>query len=252
MSQENVEIVRRYFETIDSVLERYWEAHVEHDIDRVFGFSRRVTVMNQGEVLMTGTPAEVRNDRRVQEVYTGTGQPPGTQSGQKLRLREKGVPSATREGARGDEEVMNVSIGGNVQGCIVATPGLVTIHLRCEVEEELLPQCFGAVCTRYYRGIEASVNDLGEVDLVGFPIDERDASSGQVCFGDGAGPVVGPRVVSEVNGGCPPELRRGLGQITSAVVLSEQRTRCRLQNRRFTGIGCAEEPTAGSKNYDAR
>lgn len=31
--------------------------------------------------------------------------PPGTQSGQKLRLREKGVPSATREGKRGDEIV---------------------------------------------------------------------------------------------------------------------------------------------------
>lgn len=31
--------------------------------------------------------------------------PPGTQSGQKLRLREKGVPSASREGQRGDEIV---------------------------------------------------------------------------------------------------------------------------------------------------
>jgi molecular chaperone DnaJ len=31
--------------------------------------------------------------------------PPGTQPGQKLRLREKGVPSATQEGARGDEIV---------------------------------------------------------------------------------------------------------------------------------------------------
>jgi molecular chaperone DnaJ len=31
--------------------------------------------------------------------------PPGTQSGQKLRLREKGVPSATRDGHRGDEIV---------------------------------------------------------------------------------------------------------------------------------------------------
>ncbi len=31
--------------------------------------------------------------------------PPGTQSGQKLRLREKGVRSATREGVRGDEIV---------------------------------------------------------------------------------------------------------------------------------------------------
>ena len=31
--------------------------------------------------------------------------PPGTQTGQKLRLREKGVPSAAREGVRGDEIV---------------------------------------------------------------------------------------------------------------------------------------------------
>src|ERR1700719_2701512 len=31
--------------------------------------------------------------------------PPGTQSGQKLRLREKGVPSATQDGVRGDEIV---------------------------------------------------------------------------------------------------------------------------------------------------
>jgi molecular chaperone DnaJ len=31
--------------------------------------------------------------------------PPGTQSGQKLRLREKGVPSATKDGVRGDEIV---------------------------------------------------------------------------------------------------------------------------------------------------
>jgi molecular chaperone DnaJ len=31
--------------------------------------------------------------------------PPGTQSGQKLRMRERGVPSATREGLRGDQIV---------------------------------------------------------------------------------------------------------------------------------------------------
>ncbi|MEO7010649.1 MAG: branched-chain amino acid ABC transporter ATP-binding protein/permease, partial [Caldimonas sp.] len=51
---------------------------VEHDIDRVLGFSQRVTVMNQGEVLMSGSPDEVRCDRRVQEVYTGSGTPPVT------------------------------------------------------------------------------------------------------------------------------------------------------------------------------
>jgi ABC-type branched-subunit amino acid transport system ATPase component len=49
---------------------------VEHDIDRVLGLSQQVTVMNQGEVLVAGTPAVVRADRRVQEIYTGTGIPP--------------------------------------------------------------------------------------------------------------------------------------------------------------------------------
>jgi ABC-type branched-subunit amino acid transport system ATPase component/ABC-type branched-subunit amino acid transport system permease subunit len=48
---------------------------VEHDIDRVLGFSHAVTVMNQGEVLMTGPPEAVRADRRVQQIYTGTGIP---------------------------------------------------------------------------------------------------------------------------------------------------------------------------------
>jgi ABC-type branched-subunit amino acid transport system ATPase component/ABC-type branched-subunit amino acid transport system permease subunit len=49
---------------------------VEHDIDRVLGFSHRVTVMNQGEVLMVGSPDAVRTDARVQQVYTGSGAPP--------------------------------------------------------------------------------------------------------------------------------------------------------------------------------
>ncbi|MCG6873501.1 MAG: branched-chain amino acid ABC transporter ATP-binding protein/permease [Betaproteobacteria bacterium] len=49
---------------------------VEHDIDRVLGFSQHVTVMNQGEVLMTGTPDAVRSDERVQQIYTGKGTPP--------------------------------------------------------------------------------------------------------------------------------------------------------------------------------
>jgi len=49
---------------------------VEHDIDRVLGLSQRVTVMNQGEVLMHGAPDAVRRDARVQAVYTGSGTPP--------------------------------------------------------------------------------------------------------------------------------------------------------------------------------
>jgi ABC-type branched-subunit amino acid transport system ATPase component len=68
---------------------------VEHDIDRVLGISHCVTVMNQGEVLMAGSPSEVRGDRRVQEVYTGTGTPPVTGRvagrGDKPLLRFAGV-----------------------------------------------------------------------------------------------------------------------------------------------------------------
>jgi len=69
---------------------------VEHDIDRVLGFSQRVTVMNQGEVLMTGTPEQVRSDRRIQEIYTGTGQAPATgqatnPAGEKCVLRFQNV-----------------------------------------------------------------------------------------------------------------------------------------------------------------
>jgi ABC-type branched-subunit amino acid transport system ATPase component/ABC-type branched-subunit amino acid transport system permease subunit len=58
---------------------------VEHDIDRVLAFSQAVTVMNQGEVLMSGTPEAVRSDRRVQEVYTGTGTPPRAAAAQARR-----------------------------------------------------------------------------------------------------------------------------------------------------------------------
>ncbi|MBV6273081.1 ATP-binding cassette domain-containing protein [Alcaligenaceae bacterium CGII-47] len=48
---------------------------VEHDIDRILSFSHRVTVMNQGEVLVSGTPDQIREDQGVQEIYTGTGTP---------------------------------------------------------------------------------------------------------------------------------------------------------------------------------
>ena len=46
---------------------------VEHDVDRVLDFSQSVTVMNEGEVAVTGRPDEIRTERRVQEIYTGTG-----------------------------------------------------------------------------------------------------------------------------------------------------------------------------------
>ncbi len=44
---------------------------IEHDMDLVFRFARRITVMVQGEVLCEGTPDEIANDTRVQSVYLG-------------------------------------------------------------------------------------------------------------------------------------------------------------------------------------
>src|SRR6185503_1284930 len=44
---------------------------IEHDMDLVFRFARRITVLVQGEVLVEGSPEEVRRDRRVHEVYLG-------------------------------------------------------------------------------------------------------------------------------------------------------------------------------------
>ena len=46
-------------------------AVVEHNMEFIFGLAHRVVVLEQGRVLMTGTPDEVRNDPRVLEVYLG-------------------------------------------------------------------------------------------------------------------------------------------------------------------------------------
>ncbi|MBO0344301.1 ATP-binding cassette domain-containing protein [Roseibium sp. CAU 1637] len=61
-------LVRRMAENIPVLI-------VEHDLDRVLSLSHQVTVMNQGEVLMSGSPAEVRAHSKVQEIYTGSGTP---------------------------------------------------------------------------------------------------------------------------------------------------------------------------------
>ncbi len=45
---------------------------IEHDMDVVFSVADRITVLYYGEVLATGTPAEIKANASVREVYLGT------------------------------------------------------------------------------------------------------------------------------------------------------------------------------------
>jgi branched-chain amino acid transport system ATP-binding protein len=44
---------------------------IEHDMELVFRFAQRITVLVQGSVLVEGSPAEIAADARVREVYLG-------------------------------------------------------------------------------------------------------------------------------------------------------------------------------------
>ena len=50
---------------------------IEHDMDLVFSFATRVTVMVNGAILTEGDPQTIANDDRVREVYLGTSTPSG-------------------------------------------------------------------------------------------------------------------------------------------------------------------------------
>ncbi len=45
----------------------------EHDMDVVFANATRIVVLNRGRLVAEGSPAEVRNDSMVQEIYLGAG-----------------------------------------------------------------------------------------------------------------------------------------------------------------------------------
>ncbi len=44
---------------------------IEHDMDLVFGFAHRISVLVNGAVLAEGTPGEVASDPRVKTAYLG-------------------------------------------------------------------------------------------------------------------------------------------------------------------------------------
>jgi ABC-type branched-subunit amino acid transport system ATPase component len=58
-------------EVIDQLPQDIAVLIIEHDMELVFRFAHRITVLVQGSVLVEGTPAEIAADARVREVYLG-------------------------------------------------------------------------------------------------------------------------------------------------------------------------------------
>ncbi|MEX2462591.1 MAG: ABC transporter ATP-binding protein [Paenibacillaceae bacterium] len=46
---------------------------IEHDMEVVFSIADRITVLHHGEVLLSGSPKEIRGDGRVKDIYFGGG-----------------------------------------------------------------------------------------------------------------------------------------------------------------------------------
>ncbi|ABE47014.1 ABC transporter ATP-binding protein [Polaromonas sp. JS666] len=59
------------FEAIDELPQDISILFIEHDMNLVFRFSRRISVLVAGQILTEGTPAEIGTDPRVREVYLG-------------------------------------------------------------------------------------------------------------------------------------------------------------------------------------
>ncbi|WP_266080213.1 ABC transporter ATP-binding protein [Haladaptatus caseinilyticus] len=65
------EETRATMELIDDVLADRTLLLIEHDIDLVMSVSDRITVLNRGQELATGTPEEVAENHEVQAAYLG-------------------------------------------------------------------------------------------------------------------------------------------------------------------------------------
>ncbi|OGA12291.1 MAG: branched-chain amino acid ABC transporter ATP-binding protein [Betaproteobacteria bacterium RIFCSPLOWO2_02_FULL_65_20] len=61
----------RILEVLDALPKDIAILIIEHDMDLVFRFAQRITVLTQGAVLFEGTPAEIAADKHVREVYLG-------------------------------------------------------------------------------------------------------------------------------------------------------------------------------------
>ncbi|QBC30262.1 ABC transporter ATP-binding protein [Pandoraea sp. XY-2] len=62
---------RKLFELLERLPEDVAVMVIEHDMDLVFRFARRITVLVEGAVLMEGEKDDVRRDPRVRDIYLG-------------------------------------------------------------------------------------------------------------------------------------------------------------------------------------
>jgi branched-chain amino acid transport system ATP-binding protein len=67
----NAEETRIFVKLIKQVTEGKTLVMVEHDMEVVFNLADRITVLNYGEVLATGTPDEIRENEGVKKAYLG-------------------------------------------------------------------------------------------------------------------------------------------------------------------------------------
>jgi branched-chain amino acid transport system ATP-binding protein len=63
-TERKVELIRRVTEDRTLLV-------VEHDMSVVFGLADRISVLVYGEIIASGTPAEIRGNARVREAYLG-------------------------------------------------------------------------------------------------------------------------------------------------------------------------------------
>jgi branched-chain amino acid transport system permease protein len=65
--QERVETVK----LLKSISQGRTMIIIDHDMDALFELAERITVLQEGRILVEGTPDEIKNNAKVQEAYLG-------------------------------------------------------------------------------------------------------------------------------------------------------------------------------------